>query len=34
MRHLADHRLFLGTEKDMDDIADAMIRIRENVDEL
>jgi len=28
------HRLFLGTKKDMDDIADAIIKIQENVEEL
>ncbi len=29
-----DHRLFLGTKKDMDDIADAFIKVREHIDEL
>jgi hypothetical protein len=29
-----EHRLFLGTRKDMDDIADAFVKIKENLNEL
>ena len=29
-----EHRLFLGTKKDMDDIAETFIKVREHIEEL